>query len=150
MTEIATNVQRDHELHTEVTVPFGVLAGENIVRGALTFSTAAGLASADPEGNSFEGICTRPYDNTDGASGSIHATNPLVGGTRYCEVDVEGSHSIKTEGSPVAGQVAVAVDNNTVTPFDEEDAATPIVGIYRRPNPLASGEWFVHINRTKV
>jgi hypothetical protein len=133
-------------------------AGEKFYNGAYILREAASAVgtNAVAAGNVPLGVLVEPLlpsdpdkaqnhhlDNTDGADGVFYADGT---GDRLLRYDTVGDYPFAvTGGTPKAGDPAYLVDNATVTPAV---TATGIkAGVFSRPSPTGTGEWFVDIGK---
>jgi hypothetical protein len=147
LTALAHKVQRQFTSHDPQIVPLPAAADAVLYVGALIAVNSSGVAipAGDTAGTTAMGVCFRGgLDNTGGAAGTLGGTFNYFGAARVIEVDVEGEWEFAVTGTtPKPGQVALVVDDNTVSAA----ATTNSIPCGRFTRPGSPGMWFVDIER---
>lgn len=145
MAPLTTNVHRMHSVHQPQFLPIPVQAGARIFLNSIVCTGADGLAvpGADVDGLRAQGVAWKPFDNTNGADGTLGDTFNAFGATRFVEVDSRGEWELTVEGpTPKAGDDAYVVDDDTVA---TATANSILLGRFTRPG--SPGKWFVDLDR---
>ena len=145
MPPLTTNVHRLHSVHQPQFLPIPVQAGARLYLNAIVCTGADGLAvpGADVDGLRAQGVAWKPFDNTNGADGTLGDTFNAFGATRFVEVDSRGEWELTVEGpTPKPGDDAYVVDDDTVS-----TATTNSVLLGRFTRPGSPGKWFVDLDR---
>jgi hypothetical protein len=125
-----------------------VLGGARIYLNAITCTDADGFAvpGADIAGLRAQGVAWKPFDNTNGANGTLGDTFNSFGATRFVEVDSRGEWEFtvppEVVPAPKPGDDAYIVDDSTVATVT---ANSILIGKFTRPG--SPGTWFVDIDR---
>jgi len=142
---LTADVHRMHSVHQPQFLPLPVLAGARIYLNAITCTDADGFAVAGYNGDDvrFQGVAWKPFDNTNGANGTLGDTFSSFGAIRFVEVDSRGEWEFAFTGPlPKPGDDAFVVDDNTVATVTSNSV---LVGKFTRPG--SPGKWFVDIDR---
>ncbi len=145
MPPLTTNVHRMHSVHQPQFLPIPVQAGARLYLNAIVCTGADGLAvpGADVDSLRAQGVAWKPFDNTNGADGTLGDTFNAFGATRFVEVDSRGEWEFAFTGSaPKPGDEAYVVDDDTVS-----TATTNYVLLGRFTRPGSPGKWFVDLDR---
>ena len=145
MPELTADVHRMHSVHQPQFLPLPVVSGARIYLNAITCTDADGFARPAYDGLNlrFQGVVWKPFDNTDGANGTLGDTFNSFGAARFVEVDSRGEWEFALTGPiPKPGDDAFVVDDNTVATVTVNSV---LVGKFTRPG--SPGKWFVDIDR---
>jgi hypothetical protein len=148
MPPLTTNVHRVHSVHQPQFLPLPVQAGARIFLNAIVCTGSDGLAvrGEDAEGLRAQGVAWKPFDNSNGANGTLGDTFNSFGATRFVEVDSRGEweFTISTVFGtvPKPGDDAFVVDDNTVATATSNSI---LLGRFTRPG--SPGKWFVDLDR---
>jgi hypothetical protein len=146
MTALATDTQRQFGHHTVQVRPLPVAADTVIWVGSLTATNASGLAvpAADTAGLIVHGICRTGCDNRGGAAGTLGSDPDSMTAAQFVRVDCQGEWELVVTGAvPKPGQLAFAVDDNTVSAA----ATTNNIPVGRFSRPAGPSTWMVDIER---
>jgi hypothetical protein len=145
MAPLTANVHRMHSVHQPQFLPIPVEAGVRIFLNAIVCTNAEGLAGPVYDGLSLraQGVAWKPFDNTDGDSGTLGDTFNSFGAARFVEVDSRGEWEFAILAPmPKPGDNAYVVDDDTVSAVT---ANSVLLGKFTRPG--SPGKWFVDIER---
>jgi hypothetical protein len=145
MAPLTINVHRVHSVHQPQFLPIPVQAGARIYLNAIVCTGADGLAvpGADADGLRAQGVAWKPFDNTNGADGTLGDTFNSFGATRFVEVDSRGEWEFPVSGpTPKPGDDAYVVDDDTVSTSTDNSI---LLGRFTRPG--SPGKWFVDLDR---
>jgi hypothetical protein len=145
MPPLTADVHRMHSVHQPQFLPFPVKGGARLYLNAITCTDANGFAvpGADTLGLRAQGVVWKPFDNTDGADGTLGDTFNGFGAVRYVEVDCQGEWEFAFTGPvPKPGDKAFVVDDDTVSTVTFES-----IHLGRFTRPGSPGKWFVDIER---
>ena len=146
MTALTRDTQRAFGIHQEQHLPLPVAAGTAVWAGALVATNAAGLAvpAADTAGLTVHGICRTGYDNRGGAPGTLGTAADYSAAQRFVRVDHQGEWELAVTGAlPRPGQLALALDDNTVTAAPTANN----IPAGRFTRPAGPSTWFVDVER---
>jgi hypothetical protein len=148
MAALTANAHRMHSVHQPQFLPIPVQAGARIHLNAIVCTGADGLAvpGEDADGLRAQGVAWKPFDNTNGADGTLGDAFNSFGATRFVEVDSRGEWEFPVlAGSgptPKPGDDAYVVDDDTVA---TATANSILLGRFTRPG--SPGKWFVDLDR---
>jgi len=145
MPALTADVHRMHSVHQPQFLPLPVLGVARIYLHAITCTDADCFAVAGYNGDElrFQGVAWKPFDNTNGANGTLGDTFSAYGAVRFVEVDSQGEWELAFTGAvPKPGDNAFVVDDNTVATVTSESI---LLGKFTRP--ASPGKWFVDIDR---
>lgn len=145
MPPLTTNVHRLHSVHQPQFLPIPVQAGARLFLNAIVCTGADGLAvpGEDADGLRAQGVAWKPFDNTNGADGTLGDTFNAFGATRFVEVDSRGEWEFPVEGpTPKPGDDAYVLDDDTVSTSTDNSI---LLGRFTRPG--SPGKWFVDLDR---
>jgi hypothetical protein len=142
---LTADVHRMHSVHQPQFLPLPVKGGARIFLNAITCTDANGFAvpGANTAGLRAQGVAWKPFDNTNGADGTLGDTFNAFGAVRFVEVDTQGEWEFTFTGAvPKPGDNAFIVDDNTVATVTSNSI---LLGKFTRPG--SPGKWFVDIDR---
>ena len=141
MTALTVNFHRVHSVHQPQFLPLPAKAGARIFLNAITCTDANGLAvpGADTADLRAQGVAWKPFDNTNGADGTLGDTFNSFGAARFVEVDCRGEweFTVLAGAVPKPGDPAFVVDDDTVATVTSESI---LLGKFTRPG--SPGKWF--------
>jgi len=146
MANLTRNVIRNHNIHTPQLLPLPVRAGAVLFGNAIVATDEDGLAvpGADDANLTIQGIAHKPFDNAGGADGVLASSADMFDAERYVQVDQAGEWELAvSDGTPLPGQAAYVVDDNTVSAEDTNNNLR--LGRFTRPGN--DGGWFVDVER---
>jgi hypothetical protein len=142
---LTADVHRMHSVHQPRFLPLPVKGGARIFLNSITCTDANGFAvpGANTAGLRAQGVAWKPFDNTNGADGTLGDTFNAFGAVRFVEVDTQGEWEFTFTGAvPKPGDNAFIVDDNTVATVTSNSI---LLGKFTRPG--SPGKWFVDIDR---
>ena len=145
MAPLTADIHRMHSVHQPQFLPIPIEAGFRLFLNAIVCTNALGLAMPGYDGNNLraQGVAWKPFDNSEGDTGTLGDTFNGFGAARYVEVDCQGEWEFAFTGPvPKPGDKAYVVDDNTVA-----TATTYSILLGKFTRPGSPGKWFVDIER---